>query len=120
MKVPGSEVKDGVLARVQEKLAEKAAAKSAADKKDAATNSAPSLMGAIDEDSMQVSALGDLLRSELNPVKMADERRAKIDALKEKIKNGTYNPPLEGVAAAVGEEISLEVLLSGGALQKAE
>ena len=40
--------------------------------------------------------------------------------LKQQIKNGTYRPPVEGVAQAVGEELSLEILLSGGALNKAE
>lgn len=119
MKVPGSEAKDAIIARVTEARAEKAAARDAAEKRGGlATELAASDAGAADR--VEFSSLGAILKSELNPSKMADERRAKIEALKAQIKNGTYQPPLENVAQAVGEEISLEVLLSGGALRKAE
>jgi flagellar biosynthesis anti-sigma factor FlgM len=119
MKVPGSEAKDAIIARVTEARAEKAAARDAAEKRGGlATELAASDAGAGDR--VEFSSLGAILKSELNPSKMADERRAKIEALKAQIKNGTYQPPLENVAQAVGEEISLEVLLSGGALRKAE
>ena len=120
MKVPGSEAKDAIIARVTEARADKAAARDAAQKKGGlATELAASDAGA-GGDRVEFSSLGAILKSELNPSKMADERRAKIEALKAQIKNGTYQPPLENVAQAVGEEISLEVLLSGGALRKAE
>jgi anti-sigma28 factor (negative regulator of flagellin synthesis) len=57
------------------------------------------------------------IREELDPVKMAAERRAKIESLKEQIRNGTYAPPINDVARSVGEEISLEVLFGGDALK---
>ena len=116
MKVPGTEIKESVLGRVQDGRAEKNAARKGAAE---AVGDAGSLQAALD-DTMQISSVGTMLKSELDPAKMAEERRAKIEALKEQIKNGTYKPPLEGVAQAVGEELSLEILLSGGALNRAE
>jgi anti-sigma28 factor (negative regulator of flagellin synthesis) len=68
-------------------------------------------------DTVSFSSLGAMLRQELNPGRMADERRAKIESLKEQIRSGSYSPAPEAVASAVSEEISLEVLLSGDALQ---
>jgi anti-sigma28 factor (negative regulator of flagellin synthesis) len=68
-------------------------------------------------DTMNFSSLGALMRQELNPGRMADERRARIESLKEQIRNGSYAPSSEAVASSVSEEISLEVLLSGNALQ---
>jgi anti-sigma28 factor (negative regulator of flagellin synthesis) len=68
-------------------------------------------------DTVTVSSLGAMLRQELSPGRLAEERRAKIESLKEQIRNGSYAPPPEAVASAVSEEISLEVLLSGDALQ---
>jgi anti-sigma28 factor (negative regulator of flagellin synthesis) len=68
-------------------------------------------------DTVTFSSLGAMLRQELNPGRMAEERRAKIESLKEQIRNGSYAPAPEAVASAVSEEISLEVLLSGDALQ---
>jgi len=119
MKVPGSVSKDVLQARAQEARNDKIAQRKdgAAAAVDAGSDAG---LSAALEDSMQFSSLGALLKSELNPAKMADERRAKIEALKEQIKNGTYRPPVEGVAQALSEEVSLEVLLSGGALKKAE
>jgi len=61
-------------------------------------------------DSVQLSAVGAFLRDELDPVKMAEERRQKIAALKQKIDAGTYAPSLDAVAQSVGEELSLEIL----------
>lgn len=118
MKVPGSEAKDAIVARVQEARAEKAAAREAAEKR--GSPSADAAVAGAEGDKVEFSSLGALLKSELNPSRMAEERRAKIEALKAQIKNGTYQPPIENVAQAVGEELSLEVLLSGGALRKAE
>jgi anti-sigma28 factor (negative regulator of flagellin synthesis) len=43
---------------------------------------------------------------------MADERRAKVEQLIQQVANGSYDPPRQSVASAVGEEISFEVLLS--------
>jgi anti-sigma28 factor (negative regulator of flagellin synthesis) len=68
-------------------------------------------------DTMTISSLGAMLRQELNTGRMADERRAKIESLKEQIRNGTYAPSAQAVASSVSEEISLEIMLSGDALQ---
>lgn len=61
-------------------------------------------------DSVAVSNLGSALHASMNPSNLAEERRARIEALKAQIKEGTYRPPLEDVARAVAEEISYEVL----------
>lgn len=115
MKVPGSEIKDAIFNRAQDARNEKASAR----KGDAGVTAEGSLQAALD-DTMEISSVGTLLQAELDPAKMSEERRAKIEALKEQIRNGTYKPPIEGVARAVGEELSLEILLSGGALGVAE
>lgn len=118
MKVPGTEIKDAVLGRVQDVRSEKGATRKGAAAADGVA-AGGSLQAALD-DTMQISSVGATLKDELDPAKMAEERRAKIEAIKQQIKNGTYNPPLEGIAQAVGEELSLEILLSGGALNRAE
>ena len=118
MKVPGTEIKDTVLGRAQDVRSEKGGARKGTAAGDAVTAEG-SLQAALD-DTMQISSVGATLKDELDPTKMAAERRAKIEALKQQIKNGTYKPPTEGVAQAVGEELSLEILLSGGALNRAE
>ena len=118
MKVPGTEIKDAVLGRVQDVRSENGATRKGAAASEAVTAEG-SLQAALD-DTMQISSVGATLKDELDPAKMAEERRAKVEALKQQIKNGTYKPPVEGVAQAVGEELSLEILLSGGALNKAE
>jgi flagellar biosynthesis anti-sigma factor FlgM len=64
-------------------------------------------------DTIQVSSLGALLQSELNPAKMAEERAQKIAKLKEQIKNGTYAPDSQAIARSMSEEIYLEVALAG-------
>ena len=68
-------------------------------------------------DKMTLSSLGVVLRQELDPAKMAEERRAKIDALKEQIRNGTYAPTAQVVADSVAKELDLEVMLGGGVFQ---
>jgi|694.fasta_scaffold03844_23 flagellar biosynthesis anti-sigma factor FlgM len=116
MKVPGSEIKDALFNRAQDARNEKAAGRKQGASAEAVQGS---LQAALD-DTMQISSVGTMLKSELDPAKMAEERRAKIEALKEQIKNGTYKPPMEGVARALGEEVSLEILLSGGVVNGAE
>lgn len=69
-------------------------------------------------DTVSFSTTGTVMRRELNPATMAEERRAKIEALKKKIHDGTYSPSSAAVAGSVAEEISLEVLLGGDALRK--
>jgi flagellar biosynthesis anti-sigma factor FlgM len=70
-----------------------------------------------DADTVSFSTTGAFMHRELNAASIAQERRAKVEALKKKIQDGTYAPPAEAVAGSVAEEISLEVLLSGGALR---
>ena len=65
---------------------------------------------------MTLSSLGSVLRQELDPAKMADERKAKIAALKEQIRNGTYAPSSQSVADSMAKELDLEIML-GGTLQ---
>jgi hypothetical protein len=63
---------------------------------------------------VKFSAIGAFFREELDPVKMAEERRQKLAKLKEQIQSGTYAPPMNAVAQAIGEELSLEVMFGGG------
>ncbi|MFN4895927.1 MAG: flagellar biosynthesis anti-sigma factor FlgM [Pseudomonadota bacterium] len=64
-------------------------------------------------DTFTVSPLAAKISEQLSAKTIAEERRAKVNSIKEQIKNGTYQPPLELVAEAISEEINLEVLLSG-------
>jgi anti-sigma28 factor (negative regulator of flagellin synthesis) len=79
----------------------------------AAEIAAANRSGKADTDSVKLSAIGAFLREELDPAKMAEERRQKLAMLKEQIKNGTYAPPTDAVARAIGEELSLEVAFGG-------
>jgi anti-sigma28 factor (negative regulator of flagellin synthesis) len=63
-------------------------------------------------DSVTVSELGAKLSSDLDPAKMAEERRVRVENLKKRIQEGTYQPPLQDVARSMSEELSLEILLS--------
>lgn len=74
-------------------------------------------LGKSKVDTMKFSSLASSLAQELDPVRMQEERRAKIDSIRERIANRTYNPPPDAVAASTGEEISLEILFGGDALQ---
>lgn len=123
MKVRGSEGNENVVQRAQEaRVGDKGAARAAVGTA-ASSGNVPGLGAQLEKvsvDTMKFSSLGAMLRQELDPSKMAEERRAKIAALKEQIRNGTYAPPIEAVAQSVSEEISLEVLLSGQAAADAE
>lgn len=118
MKVRGADGNENVLTRAQEgRVADKDVARGA--------SSQSAIAGAVDGlagqsrkelvDTVKFSSLGAMLRQELDPAKMMEERRAKIEALKEQIRNGSYAPSSEAVAQSVSEEVSLEVLLSGSA-----
>jgi hypothetical protein len=121
MKVPGSDGNSEILKRVQEgAVNERSVQRKAKAEAGANAAGAEGLMGELAKaqgDTFTVSSLGARIREELDPAKMAAERRAKIESLKEQIRNGTYAPPLQEVAQSVGEEISLEVLFSGGVLK---
>ena len=121
MKVPGSDGNSDVLKRVQESTTgDRSVQRRGNTQAGAATPAAEGLMGELAKtqgDTFTVSSRGARIREELDPVKMAAERRAKIELLKEQVKNGTYAPPMEDVAQSFGEEVSLEVLFSGGILK---
>ncbi len=68
-------------------------------------------------DKVELSALAGAL-GELNPNQMIQDRQAKVNSIKEAIKNGTYNPSSESVAQALAQEISLEILSAGGLLEQ--
>lgn len=124
MKVPGSDGSGDAIKRVHDsrvgdpsvnrrEVAEKAATAGVGDSLAAELTKPQS-------DKVTVSSLGSSLGQQLDPAKMAEERKAKIAALKEQIRSGTYAPPSDAVAQSVSEEISLEIMFSGGALQEGD
>lgn len=54
--------------------------------------------------------LGALIQSELNPTQMAADRRARIEELKQLIKEGKYHPSSEAVARSVITGLAEEAL----------
>lgn len=116
MKVPGSDGSGSVIKRVQDgRVGEQAGARKAG----ASADSAASLSAELDRsqvDTMKFSSLGAMLRQELDPSRMMEERRAKVASLKEQIQNGTYAPSSLAVAQSVGEELSTEILFGGKSL----
>lgn len=121
MKVPGSDGNSEALKRVQEATTgDRSVQRRGNAQAGAATQAAEGLMAELAKtqgDTFTVSSLGARIREELDPAKMAADRRAKIELLKEQIKNGTYAPPVQEVAQSFSEEVSLEVLFSGGILK---
>ena len=114
MKVPGSDGSDSVLKRVQEgRVGEQTGARKSAGVSPGATDSVSSQLQRSEVDTMKFSSLGAMLRQELDPTRMMEERRAKIEALKDQIRNGTYAPSSLSVAQSLSEEISTEVLFGG-------
>jgi hypothetical protein len=119
MKVPGSDGSSDIAKRVQETTV----GDRSVQRKNAAEAGTPAGGGLVGElaksqgDTFTVSNLGAQIRADLDPVKMGAERRAKIESLKEQIRNGTYAPPLGDVARSFGEEVSLEVMFGGDALK---
>jgi hypothetical protein len=117
MKIPGSGSNDAATRKVQdEAAAEQSAVRRSVARglQQPADGGEAKRKGSVDADSVNVSAIGAFFRAELDPAKMAEERRQKIAMLKDQIKNGTYAPPLDSVARAIGEELSLEVMFGGG------
>lgn len=121
MKVPGSDGNVKAPARAQDgRVGESSVQRRGVAEKSADGSVREGLAQALTKpqvDTMTFSSLGAVIRQELNPARMTDDRRARIESLKEQIRNGTYAPASEAVARSVSEEISLEVLLSGDALQ---
>ena len=120
MKVPGSDGSSDVAKRIKEvTVGERSVQKRGVAQDDGSTSGGLAAeLAKSKEDTFTVSNLGALIREELDPLKMADERRAKIASLKERISNRSYSPPINDLAQAVGEEISLEVMFSSGALKR--
>lgn len=122
MKVPGSDGNSEALKRIQEATTgDRSVQRKGNPQAGSASPAAKGLMGELSKaegDTFTVSSLGARIREELDPAQMAAERRAKIELLKEQIKNGTYMPPMQEVAQSFSEEVSLEVLFSGGILKE--
>lgn len=118
MKVPGSERNSKIQTQTgANRISEQTTARRTAS--DAGTQGGLAAeLAKSKQDTMTISSLGALLKQELNPSTMADERAQKVAQLKEQIKNGTYAPATDLVAASVSEEVSLEILFSGSPLQE--
>jgi anti-sigma28 factor (negative regulator of flagellin synthesis) len=89
-----------------DQLKAKLAKERGANKQDGAAN-----------DKVEVSKLAAALNGEFSPFQMVSERQSKIDKIKEQLASGTYRPSSEDVAKALADEISTEILSSGGLLQ---
>ncbi len=121
MKVPGSERNSQIKAQTEaQRVSDQTAGQRISRDAGAQGGLAAELAKTTKQDTMTISSLGALLKQELNPSTMADERAQKVAALKDQIQNGTYSPATNLVAASIGEEISLEVLFGGGALRENE
>jgi anti-sigma28 factor (negative regulator of flagellin synthesis) len=124
MKVPGSDRNSDVLKRVQEgRVQDHVAPRKTGTEVvvgDGGANAPGKKSAKVQADTMTISSLGAMLRQELDPAKMIEERRAKVESLKERIRSGSYAPPTEAVAQSLSEEVTLEVLLGGGNLQDGE
>ena len=120
MKVPGSDGSVQAPARVQDGRVSDASVNRKGSTERSGGGVRDGLVGELSKsqvDTMTISSLASLLRQELDPVRLAEERKAKVESIKERIRNGSYAPPAEAVASSVDEEISLEVLFGGDALQ---
>ncbi len=116
MKVPGSDGSVNVLKRVNEgRVGEQTGARKAGVAADSAEGLSTEV-GRSQVDTMKFSSLGAMLRQELDPSHMMEERRAKVESLKEQIRNGTYAPSSLAVAQSVGEELSAEIIFGGKSL----
>jgi len=115
MKVPGSDGNDSKVKLLKDaRGSEQAVArKVGADVKAAEQPEEAAKAASKDSDSVKVSSLAALLKSELDPTKLAAERRQKVEDLKKQIRDGTYQPPLSELARSVSEELSFEILLGG-------
>jgi hypothetical protein len=116
MKVPGSDGSSDIAKRVQEvKVDDRSIQRRGAT--DVSAQGASGLVGELakeQRDKITLSPLGDLIRRELDPTKMAAERQSKIDNLKKQIREGTYARASDDVAQALAEEVSLEVIFNQG------
>ena len=104
MKVKGTVAdaqQDTVKISRQSELLKEKAAKSASRDSDKASAT----------DSVNVS-LAKFMADQLDPTKMADERRQKIENLKKLIASGEYKPSSQAIAQAMEEELGFEIMTS--------
>jgi flagellar biosynthesis anti-sigma factor FlgM len=113
MKIPGSDAVDNKISRPADARTGEQSGVRRSTVTGAGTDERSAASAESKADTIQVSSLGALLQSELNPAKMAEERAQKIAKLKEQIKNGTYAPDSQAIARSMSEEIYLEVALAG-------
>jgi anti-sigma28 factor (negative regulator of flagellin synthesis) len=112
MKVPGSDGSSNSLPRIKEGVGDsRSVARKGSGEADTRHSGLLGELSKRDTDTITVSPLSSRIRAELNPANMADERRSRVEELGRQVANGSYNPPRELVANAIGEEISFEVLL---------
>ncbi|MBN8549589.1 MAG: flagellar biosynthesis anti-sigma factor FlgM [Deltaproteobacteria bacterium] len=62
-------------------------------------------------DSVNIS-LAKFISDQLDPTKMADERRQKIENLKKLIASGEYKPSSQVIAQSMEEELGFEIMTS--------
>jgi anti-sigma28 factor (negative regulator of flagellin synthesis) len=120
MKVPGSERNNQIKAQTETQRVSDQTTSARISREGGARGGLSAELAKAKQDTMTISSLGALLKQELNPSTMADERAQKVANLKEQVQNGRYSPATDLVAASIGEEISLEVLFGGGALRENE
>ena len=97
----GEAQQDSVKISRQAELLKDKAAKAVSSKSDKSASN----------DTVEVS-LAKFISDQLDPTKMADDRRKKIEELKKLIASGEYRPSSEAVAQAVEEEIGFEIMSS--------
>ena len=112
MKIPGSDdttrgIKDGIGLGSHARGVRETKTQGSASEGSAAETASQAM------DTVTMSPLALLMGEELDPAKMAEERKRRVEELKQRISKGEYNPNITQVAGAVGEEISLEILLAG-------
>jgi anti-sigma28 factor (negative regulator of flagellin synthesis) len=117
MKVPGSDGNNDALKRVQEeKLVRQRAGAQAGSKAGSKAASADSLISALAKEGSVDTFTASPLRAEVGRLAkdMTAERQARVESLRQKIQNGTYQQPsADKLAQSVGEEITLNILLDG-------
>jgi anti-sigma28 factor (negative regulator of flagellin synthesis) len=122
MKIPGSDGDNNQIKRLNDEGAAERLKRGATPKRPESLSdalgqegsAAPSSTAGGVSDRFISSKLGLKIREELDPAKMLQERREKIERIKEQVRSGSYSVDADKVARSVGEEISLELLFSGG------
>lgn len=124
MKIPGSDSDTNHIKRLNDEATTERAKRGATPKRPESLSDALGQEGSASSsgatggsgvgDRFISSKLGLKIREELDPAKMLQERRDKVARIKEQLRNGSYVVESDKVARSVGEEISLELLFSGG------